>query len=109
MDVALAALGGTGNTGSGGRFRQLFGTTEPLDVAELIDLYPTLRAFRNAWINATEKAVVKGHIRLVDGHLLIDAAAKSQIPWSHAISCNPGTTALIMLASVGRRPPRPSQ
>tara|TARA_R110000850_G_scaffold276258_1_gene417884 strand:- start:3463 stop:4923 length:1461 start_codon:yes stop_codon:yes gene_type:complete len=78
VDVPLAALSGTGNTGGGG-FCLLFGTTEPLSAGELDTLYPTQEAFVTAWTAATEAAVERGHIRPVDGQALIDAAARVQI------------------------------
>lgn len=80
VDVPLAVLRGTGNTGDGGWFCQLFGTTEPLDATQLNELYPTRQTFMNAWSNATEDAVTRGHIRPIDGRMLIDAAKKSQLP-----------------------------
>lgn len=80
VDVPLAVLRGIGNTGDGGWFCQLFGTTEPLNAARLDSLYPTRKTFTNAWADATEEAVARGHIRPIDGQLLIDAAEKSPLP-----------------------------
>lgn len=83
VDVPLAALSGTGNTGGNG-FCLLFGTTEPLSEAVLETLYPTQQAFVDAWTEAVESSVSKGHIRPIDGQALIEAAGQMQVlPWHH--------------------------
>ena len=74
VDAPLATLSGTGNAGDGGWFCQLFGTTRPLDTKRLNSLYPTRQAFIAEWTRATENAVSRGHIRPVDGQMLIEAA-----------------------------------
>lgn len=78
VDVPLAALSGTGNSGGDG-FCGLFGTSEPLSATELDARHPTQQVFVNAWTAATEEAVEKGYIRLADGQALIDAANRVQV------------------------------
>ena len=77
VDVPLAVLSGTGNSGGNG-FCGLFGTTTPYNAAELDARYPTQQVFVNAWTAATEEAVDKGFIRPADGQAPIDAAKRVQ-------------------------------
>jgi len=73
VDVPLAALAGTGNTGNQ-EFCLFFGTTEPFTPAELINLYSTQEGFLAKWNKAVEAAVESGVIRPADAKSLIDAA-----------------------------------
>lgn len=77
VDAPIAALGGTSNSGTGpiGQFCRLFGTTVPYDASKLASLYPTHRAFVEASVRASRRAVARGFLLGKDA-LELDRAAE---------------------------------
>jgi hypothetical protein len=82
VDVPIAALGGTTNTGTGslGTFCRLFGTTVPLTAEQLVAAYPTHDDFVAAWKKATDQAVKAGWMLPADASELTKAAQSAAIP-----------------------------
>jgi hypothetical protein len=81
VDAPVAALGGTGNGGTGpiGSFCGLFGTTVPLTPSQIAALYPTHDAFVDAWRVATADEAAQGYLLHADAHELAKAAADSSV------------------------------
>jgi hypothetical protein len=81
VDAPIAALGGTANSGTGslGVFCRLFGTTVPFDAAHLAALYPTHRAFVDAWVGASWRSVHQGFLLGQDARELNRSAELSTI------------------------------
>ncbi len=81
VDAPVAALGGTGNGGTGaiGSFCGLFGTTVPLSPSQLAALYPNHRRFVLAVNHAVVKDVRAGFLLHADAVELRAAAAASQV------------------------------
>ncbi len=77
VDVPVARLAGSGQTGGG--FCFLFGVTEPFSAEKLAELYPDHDTFVMAWNAATDEAVAAGFVLEVDGELLKNAAAASSV------------------------------
>ncbi len=75
VEVPLAALAGTGNSGSQD-FCMFFGTTEPYTPARLYALYPNSKSFLEKWSKATTLAMEQGVIRPADAKRLIAAVEK---------------------------------
>ena len=82
VDVPLAALGGTTNTGTGslGTFCRLFGTTVPFSSQQLLAAYPTHDQFVAQWQKAADAAVKAGYLLPPDAKELVKAAQSSTIP-----------------------------
>ncbi|MFI5052864.1 MAG: alpha/beta hydrolase domain-containing protein [Acidimicrobiia bacterium] len=77
VDVPVATLSGTGQSGAG--FCILFGTTTPFDAKKLAALYPDHATFVEAWSAATDRAVRAGFILPEDATHIKAAAAQSTI------------------------------
>jgi hypothetical protein len=77
VDAPIAALSGSGQTGSA--FCFLFGTTTPFDAPTLAALYPTHKAFTSAYDRAVKRAVKKGWILRPDAKLIKEWAAASGV------------------------------
>ena len=82
VDVPIAALGGTTNTGKGpiGQFCRLFGTTVPLTPEQISALYPSHDAFVAKWKEAVDRAVKAGFLLPPDAKELQSAAETAKIP-----------------------------
>jgi hypothetical protein len=82
VDVPIAVLGGTTNTGSPplGTFCRLFGTTVPLTAEQLSAAYPTHEAFVSEWKQAADRAVKAGYLLPADAKELVDAAQSATVP-----------------------------
>jgi hypothetical protein len=82
VDVPIAVLGGTTNTGTGslGTFCRLFGTTVPLTAEQLVAAYPTHDDFVAAWKKATDQAVKAGWMLPADASELTKAAQSATVP-----------------------------
>lgn len=77
VDAPIAVLSGEGNTGAG--FCFLAGTTALFDTSTLASLYTDNEAYIEAVNNATDDAVAKGFLLEVDGALIKDYAASTDI------------------------------
>src|SRR5262249_1142516 len=77
VDVPIASLSGSGQTGSA--FCFLFGTTTPFDAATLAALYPTHKAFTSPYGHPLKRVVKKGWILGPGGKLIKKGAAGSGI------------------------------
>jgi hypothetical protein len=77
LDVPVATLSGLGQ--AGGSFCALFGTTTPLDAAQLAERYPDHTTFVAEFDAALERAVEAGAILGVDAEHVRAAAAASNI------------------------------
>lgn len=77
VDVPVATLSGGSN--SGGGFCFIFGTTMLFDEATLADLYPTHKAYVQAYRKATNRAARRGVILRPDARLIIRNAELSDI------------------------------
>lgn len=82
VDVPIAALGGTTNTGKPpfGQFCRLFGTTVPLTAEQLSTLYPSHDAFVAKWKQSIDRAVKAGFLLAPDAKELENAAENAGIP-----------------------------
>jgi hypothetical protein len=82
VDVPIAALGGTTNTGAppAGSFCRLFGTTVPFTTQQLSALYPTHAAFVTKWKQSIDRAVKAGFLLKPDATELENAAENAKIP-----------------------------
>ena len=82
VDVPIAALGGTTNTGNPplGTFCRLFGTTVPFTPEQLAAAAPTHDEFVARWKKATAAAVKNGYLLAADAQELNDAAEGAKIP-----------------------------
>jgi hypothetical protein len=82
VDVPIAVLGGTTNTGNPplGTFCRLFGTTVPLTADHLVAAYPTHDDFVAAWKQASDQAVKAGWMLPPDASELMKAAQSAKIP-----------------------------
>ena len=82
VDVPIAKLGGTTNTGSGslGTFCRLFGTTVPFTAEQLAAAYPTHDEFVADWKRAADQAVKDGYLLPPDAEELVAAAEAVQVP-----------------------------
>jgi hypothetical protein len=81
VDAPIAALGGTGNTGSGplGINCRLFGTTVPFSSSQLAALYKNHGQFVAKWSLAAAANIRRGFLLRPDAAELVESAAKSQI------------------------------
>jgi hypothetical protein len=81
VDVPVAALGGTTNSGSGalGRFCVLFGTTVPLTSPQLAALYKSHDDFVAQWKELVDRTLEAGFILKPDAKELENAARSSDI------------------------------
>ena len=81
VDVPIAALGGTTNSGAGplGRFCVLFGTTVPFTSPQLAALYKSHDDFVAKWKQSVDSAVKAGFILKPDAKELENAARSSDI------------------------------
>ncbi|UCE85991.1 MAG: hypothetical protein JSU66_16970 [Deltaproteobacteria bacterium] len=77
VDVPIATLSGEGQVGS--ILCLLFGTTVPFDDALLAELYPSPRAYRKAFGQATRRAVRAGWILRPDARLMLRFVKTSSI------------------------------
>ena len=77
VDVPVAAHAGDGQDGS--ILCALFGTSSPLDPSTLSSLYPSHRAFRNAFARSAREARKAGFIRPRDASLMRRWARRSEI------------------------------
>lgn len=82
VDVPIAALGGTSNSGSPplGQFCRLFGTTVPLTAPQLAALYKSHDDFVAKWKQAIDRAVKAGFLLPADAKELQRAAENAKIP-----------------------------
>jgi hypothetical protein len=82
VDVPIAALGGTTNTGKPplGTFCRLFGTTVPFTAEQLSALYPSHDAFATKWKQSIDRAVKAGFLLKPDAKELENAASNAKIP-----------------------------
>jgi hypothetical protein len=82
VDVPIAVLGGTTNTGTGqlGTFCRLFGTTVPLTAQQLLAAYPTHDQFVAKWQQAVDRAVKAGYLLSPDASELVKAAQTAKVP-----------------------------
>jgi hypothetical protein len=82
VDVPIAALGGTTNSGTPplGQFCRLFGTTVPLTAPQLAALYKSHDDFVAKWKQAIERAVKAGFLLQPDAKELQSAADNAKIP-----------------------------
>jgi hypothetical protein len=82
VDVPIAALGGTTNTGNPplGTFCRLFGTTVPFTPEQLMAAYPTHDRFVGEWQKAIDQAVKAGFLLSADGKELAAAAQSVKVP-----------------------------
>jgi hypothetical protein len=84
VDVPIAKLTGTGNTGAPGapptsQFCSIFGETVPFTAGDLAALYPNHGRFVASYATASWKAVRSQFLLLPDAIHLVDAAARSDI------------------------------
>jgi hypothetical protein len=77
VDVPVAALSGTGQSGSG--FCGLFGTTTPFSAAQIAARYPNHRAFVRQWRAAAIATRDAGYLTFNDTRELVVAATQSDI------------------------------
>ena len=82
VDVPIAALGGTTNTGNPplGTFCRLFGTTVPFTPEQLSALYPSHDTFVAKWKQSIDRAVSAGFMLKPDAKELENAAKNTKIP-----------------------------
>jgi hypothetical protein len=82
VDVPIAVLGGTTNTGNPplGTFCRLFGTTVPLTPAQLAAAYPTHDKFVADWQQAVDRALKAGWLLPADAKELRAAAQSAKVP-----------------------------
>jgi hypothetical protein len=82
VDVPIAALGGTTNTGNPplGTFCRLFGTTVPMTAEQLSAAYASHDAFVADWQQATDRAVKAGYLLAPDAKELLAAARGAKVP-----------------------------
>jgi hypothetical protein len=82
VDVPIAALGGSTNTGNPplGTFCRLFGTTVPFTAEQLTAAYPTHEAFVADWKKAADRAVADGYLLPADAKELMAAAQSAKVP-----------------------------
>lgn len=77
VDAPVATL--TGKSTGGTSFCFLFGSTTPFTPERLQELYPSHRAFVDAWTKATKSAQAAGFLVRADAKELIAAAKQSDI------------------------------
>jgi len=80
VDAPIAKLSGVGQPSGTQNLCRAFGTTAPLDSAQLTTLYPTHDAFVKVWNRAVDKEVRAGYLLPADATRLKAAAAQSTIP-----------------------------
>jgi hypothetical protein len=82
VDVPIATLGGTTNTGNPplGTFCRLFGTTVPHSPEQLVAAYPTHDDFVTDWQRAIDQAVKAGFLLTADAKELTAAAQSAKVP-----------------------------
>jgi Alpha/beta hydrolase domain len=82
VDVPIAVLGGTTNSGSPplGQFCRLFGTTVPLTAPQLTALYKSHDDFVAKWKQSIDRAVKAGFLLQPDAKELQSAASNAPIP-----------------------------